>query len=223
MSQLSTIVMAVFFLAIVLLSVLKIANRIPKTGRCNYANGKKIQAVITNTNRSAERAAVMKLVDENGKKYRVKMKADESKMWIKGDSVDILLSESDGEYRVLFNDYFRENEERISEYMIEKIKKSVKFWSLSSRFVGYTEKSSEVFLSSGADARIMFVFETYMHMINTYSIMSFVSTAVFLGWKAVYSPKFSQQIFPFAVLLIMYFAIYSAVMTCKNILKKHSS
>ena len=223
MAQLTTIVMIVFLLAMALMSVIKIANHIPKTGRCSHASGKKIQAVITNTNRAAERSATMKLVDENGKKYRVKMKADESKMWIKGDNVEILLSDSDKEYRVLFNDYFRENESRIREYMGEKIKKSIKYWGISSRFAGYTEKSSEAFLNSGADARIMFLFYTYMRMVNTYSIIAFLSTVVFLGWRGVYSPKISQQAFPFVVIIIVYFMIYSAVMTCKNILKKHSS
>ncbi len=222
MSTLSVVVMSAFFILLVFLIVIKLANRIPKTGRSNEASGEKIEAIITNENRVADKPATMRLVDKDGNKYKVKMKADEARMWIKGDTAQILLSDVKGKYRVLFNDYFRQNEERIREYAAEKMKKSVKTWFISSRLTGYTEKSPEALINSEADSRILFMFMTYMRMINTYSIVAFLFTVLFLSWRGVYSPGFSDQVFPFVVLLVVYLMIYGAVMTCKNILKKYS-
>lgn len=222
MSTLSVIAMSVFFVLLAFLIVIKNINRIPKKGRSNEAQGEKIEATITNENRVADKPATMKLVDKDGNKYKVKMKSDEARMWIKGDTANILLSDEKGKYRVLFNDYFRENEERIRKHAAEKMRKSVKRWFVAARLAGYTKESSEALMNSEADSRILFMFMSYMRMINTYSIVSFLCTALFLGWRSVYSPSLSEQAFPFVVLLITYLMIYGAVMTCKNILKKYA-
>ena len=164
----------------------------------------------------------MKLQDENGKKYRVKLKADESRLWIKGDCVEIVLSDKKNNYRVLFNDYFRQNEERIREEAAERLQKKIKFGFVASRLVGYTKENSEAFINSGADSRVVFIFTTYMHMIDVYSVCSFLLTALFFGWYTAMKPSLSQSAFPFVVLVAAYYMIYSAVTACKGILKKYA-
>lgn len=222
MGTLSIIVMSIFFILLFFLAIVKTVNRIPKRGRSNEADGEKIVATITNENRVADKPATMKLVDKDGNKYRVKMKTDEAKMWIKGDSVGIILSDKKGVYRVLFTDYFRQNESRMRENAVKKMEKSIKPWFVSSRLTGYTEKSFEAMKNSEADSRIFFMFMSYMKLINTYSIVAFLSTVIFLAWRGVYSPSLSQQGFPFVVLLIVYYVIYGSVTTCKKILKRYA-
>ena len=120
----SGFVLSVFIILLAFVFVMRIANRIPKTGRYNSAAGEKIEAVLTNENRTAEKAATMKLMDKDGRKYCVKLKADEARLWIKGDTVEILLSENKRIYRVLFNDYFRNNEERIRQHAVQRLQKA---------------------------------------------------------------------------------------------------
>lgn len=218
----SGFVFTVFLLIAVFLILTSLINRIPSEGRSSDAAGEKIQAVIINENRTAEKATRMKLKDENGRLYRVKLKADEARLWIKGDNVTIVLSDNKKNYRVLFNDYFRDNEERIREHAAEKLRKKVRFGLIASRLVGYTKENSEAFISSGADSRVVFIFMTYMKMIDTYSIGAFLVTALFLGWRAAMKPALSQLAFPFVVLIVAYYMIYSAVTACKEILKKYT-
>lgn len=218
----SGFVLSVFIVLIAFLLVIRIVNRIPKTGRYNSAAGEKIEAVLANENRTAEKAATMKLIDKDGRKYRVKLKADEARLWIKGDTVEILLSEKKRIYRVLFNDYFRNNEERIRQHAAQKLEKTVKRGIVSTRLVGCKKESLEAFVSSEADSRVIFIFSTFMSMINTYSIISFFATVLFLAWRSATKPAFSQMAFPLVVVLITYFVIYSAVTTCKDLLKKYT-
>ncbi len=207
---------------LVFLLVISIVNRIPKTGRYNSAAGEKIEAVLTNENRTAEKASTMKLMDKDGRKYRVKLKSDEARLWIKGDTVEILLSEKKRLYRVLFNDYFRNNEERIRQHAAQRLENTVKRGVISTRLVGIQKENLEAFVSSEADSRIIFIFATFMRMIDTYSIFSFFATLLFLVWRSVVRPAFSQMAFPLVVVIITYFMIYSAVMTCKGLLKKYT-
>ncbi len=218
----SGFVVSVFIVLLAFSLVMSIINRIPKTGRYNSAAGEKIEAVLTNENRTAEKAATMKLVDKDGRKYRVKLKADEARLWIKGDTVEILLSEEKSVYRVLFNDYFRNNEERIRQYAAQRLEKTVKRGIVSTRLVGVQKESLEAFVSSEADSRVIFIFTTFMRMIDTYSIVSFFATVLFLVWRSAVRPAFSRMAFPLVVVIIAYFMIYSAVMTCKGLLKKYT-
>ena len=71
----SGFVLSVFIILLAFVLVMRIANRIPKTGRHNSAAGEKIEAVLTNENRTAEKAATMKLMDKDGRKYCVKLKS----------------------------------------------------------------------------------------------------------------------------------------------------
>lgn len=61
-----------------------------------------------------------------------------------------------------------------------------------------------------------------MRMIDTYSIASFFATLLFLIWRSAVKPAFSQMAFPLVVVIITYFMIYSAVTTCKGLLKKYT-
>ena len=218
----SGFVLSVFIILLAFVLVMRIANRIPKTGRHNSAAGEKIEAVLTNENRTAEKAATMKLMDKDGRKYCVKLKADEARLWIKGDTVEILLSENKRIYRVLFNDYFRNNEERIRQHAVQRLEKIVKRGIISTRLVGTQKESLQAFVSSEADSRVIFIFATFMRMIDTYSIVSFFATLLFLIWRSAVKPAFSQMAFPLVVVIITYFMIYSAVTTCKGLLKKYT-
>lgn len=215
-------VLTVFIVLIGFFLIMRIVNRIPKTGRYNSAAGEKIEAVLTNENRTAEKAATMKLKDKDGRKYRVKLKTDEARLWIKGDTVEILLSENKRIYRVLFNDYFRNNEERIRQHAVQRLEKTVKRGIISTRLVGTQKESLQAFVSSEADSRVIFIFATFMRMIDSYSIFSIFATVLFLVWRSVVRPAFSRMAFPLVVVLITYFMIYSAVMTCKELLKKYT-
>ena len=215
-------VLSVFIVLLAFLLIIRIVNRIPKTGRYNSAACEKIEAVLTNGNRTAEKASTMKLVDKDGRKYRVKLKADEARLWIKGDTVEILLSENKRIYRVLFNDYFRNNEERIRQHAAQRLEKTVKRGIISTRLVGIQKESLQAFVSSEADSRVIFIFLTFMRMIDTYSIFSFLATVLFLAWRSAARPAFSRMAFPLVVVIIAYFMIYSAVMTCKGLLKKYT-
>ena len=215
-------VLSVFIVLLAFSLVISIVNRIPKAGRYNSAAGEKIEAMLTNENRTAEKPATMKLVDKDGRKYRVKLKADEARLWIKGDTVEILLSEKKSVYRVLFNDYFRNNEERIRQHAAQRLDKTVKRGIISTRLVGVQKESLEAFVSSEADSRVIFIFSTFMRMIDTYSIVSFFATVLFLIWRSAVKPDFSQMAFPLVVVIITYFMIYSAVTTCKGLLKKYT-
>lgn len=218
----SGFVLSVFIVLLAFLLVIRIANRIPKTGRYNSAAGEKIEAVLMNENHTAEKAATMKLVDKDGRKYRVKLKADEARLWIKGDTVEILLSEKKSVYRVLFNDYFRNNEERIRQHAVQRLEKTLKRGIVSNRLVDFDKKNLQAFVGSEADSRVIFIFVTFMRMIDVYSIFSFLATVLFLGWRSAVKPAFSQMAFPLVVVILAYFMIYSAVTTCKGLLKKYT-
>ncbi len=211
------IIMFVSLSAFVIIS--KISGRIPKTGRCIDANGDTVEAVIVNENRTAEKAITMKLEDSDGNRYRVKLKDSESKMWIKGDTVKIIFSEDKKNYRVLFNDYFRSNEERMKKNAAEKIGK-INPNLFAARLTGYKKESSEAFLSSEADSLTLFTFLTYMRRINAYCILSIVMTAFFLGWYNIFIPELKELALPIVMVAISYFVLYTAVMSCKKILDK---
>ena len=80
--------------------ITSLTGRIPKTGRSSNASGEVMKATITNRNKMAEKAVTMKLKGEDGKKYKVKLKPDEAKLWIKGDAVKIVFSENKKEKNI---------------------------------------------------------------------------------------------------------------------------
>lgn len=199
-----------------------IVNHIPKTGRCPDASGKEIEAKIINSNSNAERAVTMRLRDENGKKYRVKLKDSEAKLWIKGDSVKVLCSGTSKNYRVLFHDYFKNNEERIREYALEKLRKTVKPYLIAGRLVDYKKETPEAFQASGADSQTIFAFTTYMRMIDVYSVVAVIFAAAFLYWYAASKPEFSQLLLPLILVALLFVVLNGAVKSCKRVIKSIS-
>ncbi len=206
-------------LLLVFTSIISLGNRIPKTGRCPDAAGEEIEATIINSNRTAEKAATMKLKDKNGKKYRVKIKDSEARIWIKGDSVKIILSETSRKYRVLFHDYFKSNEERLREYALEKLRKTVKPFLIAARLVEYKKETPEAFRASGADSQTIFAFTTYMRLIDTYSIVGIILAAVFIYWYKVAKPEFFGLLLPLIVVVVLFVVLNGAVNSCKRVLQ----
>lgn len=218
----SEFVLYLFVISLAFAGVTGIINRIPKTGRCPDASGKEIEAKIINRNSTAEKAVTMRLRDENGKKYRVKLKASEAKLWIKGDSVTVLCSETSKNYRVLFHNYFKDNEERIREHALEKLKKIVKPYLVAARLVDYKKETPEAFRASGADSQTIFAFTTYMKMIDVYSVVAVLLAIAFLYWYAFSKPEFSQLLLPLLLVVALFVVLNGAVNSCKRIIKSIS-
>ena len=210
-----------FFIIVVMLTVFLFlnarANRVPKTGRDADANGERITAVITNRNKTAERAAWLRAVSKDGRKFKVKMKASEAKYWIKGDEISILLSkENPKKYRVLFNDYFRENEAKIREEVIDFLEKTVKK-RLAARFVGYSDKTLRAFKMCSVDTHKIFTFATFMRMIDFYGIVAIVMISSFVGWFITKAPTMGVMFVPLAALLILVMLLKGSIDFCKRI------
>ena len=101
----------IVLMLLVFLAMNSIINKIPKTGRDPDARGEKIVATITNTNKTADKAVWLRAKSAQGRKFKVKLKASEAKLWIKGDEIRVVLSnENPRKYRVLFHEYFKEND-----------------------------------------------------------------------------------------------------------------
>lgn len=211
---------AVIFVTLVLLSS-AIANRIPKTGRYPDAKGETTEAVIVNTNKKAERSATMRLLGDDGRKYKVKLKPSEAKMWIKGDKVKIIVDSDKKRYRVLFNDYFRENESRLLEEAHAFLKKTVSTRFISAKIIGYTEKTSNELKSSEADSKTIFTFATLMRLVDVYGVMAIVLVLGFLWWFMNYHPSFKTFLLPLCLVLVLLWAVYSASEACKTIIRKN--
>lgn len=214
------LVMIVVVMLLMFVGISSIANHIPKKGRCFDAKGAEVTATITNNNRTAEKAVTMRAKDQNGRRYRVKLKASEAKLWIKGDSIRIILSEKSGNYRVLFHEYFKENEVRIREHALKRLEKTVSPKLIAARIVGYTKDSPEAFRSSEADSHTIFAFATYMRMIDIYSVVAVIMAAAFLLWYMAVKPKFTQFLIPLLIVLLMFFMLNGSVNACKRVIKK---
>lgn len=214
------VVMIIFIILLFFAAVTGVENRIPKTGRCFDADGEVVIATITNTNRTAEKAVTIRAVDEKGRHYRAKLKAGEAKMWIKGDKIKIVLSDTSKNYRILFHEYFKENEPRIREQAILKLQKTVRPDFIAARLVDYKKDSPEAFRASEADSHTIFAFTTYMHMIDVYSIVAVIMAVAFVVWYITSKPQFFSAIVPLLVVLVMFFMLNSTVNNCKRVLKK---
>ena len=195
-----------------------ITNRMPKTGREGISKGKEVSAVITNNNRGADRAVVMRAVGDDGRKYKVKMSPTEAHLWKKGDRVTVLISEEDGKkYRIMFNDYFRNNEDRLRVYAKELLEKKIRMNFIATRFVKYTKESGEAFKNSKLNSQRIFTFITLMSMIDGYTVFTGVCTIAFLVYFKKCSLKFSAALVPAAIIALMAWYISSAVKTCVKI------
>lgn len=202
--------------------ITSLAGRIPKTGRCSDASGEVMEATIVNKNKMAEKAVTMKLKGENGKKYKVKLKPDEAKLWIKGDKVKIVFSENKKDYRVLFHDYFKENDERIRQHALKLLEKGVSTHFVAARMVGYTKESPEAFRKSGADAHTVFSFLTYMKLIDLYSVVGAFFALLFVVWFIVTKPELINALIPLLLVGMVFYVLSGAAKSCKAVLKKVS-
>lgn len=214
------IVVSLIIIVLLFIALSAWANHIPKKGRCFDADGKEVVATITNTNRIADRAVTMRARDDEGRRYRVKLKASEAKLWIKGDRIRIILSSTSNNYRVLFHEYFKENEERMKENALVKLEKTVNPSFIAARLTGYTKNSPEAFRASEADSLTIFTFATYMHLIDIYSVIELVMAIVFACWYIVFRPSFFRLMLPLMIVLIVFFMLNTTVDTCRRVLKK---
>ncbi len=195
-----------------------ITNHIPKEGRSASAKSHRITATITNSNRVADRASTLR-AEYNGRKFKVKMKPTEAHLWVKGDDIDILLDENEKEYRILFNDYFRKNEERLRKVALEKLEKVEKYM-VSGKIVKYEKSHYEMFEKSDFDSQRIFAFATYMRMVDIYTVIAtLIGVAVAVWWKLA-KPDFSSVIAGIAFVILLVWSLYSTVQTCKRTLKE---
>jgi len=209
----------VILMLIALIWVNYVANHIPKTGRDGEAKGEEITAEIINCNKVADKAVTLR-AKANGRIFKVKMKPTEAHLWIKGDSIKIILSENKKTYRILFNDYFRENEQRLREYALSLLEKKVNVNFIAARIVKYTKESLESFKASKLESQRIFTFASLMHIIDVYTAVTCVLGAAFLVWYAKASPKFGELVVPLALILLLVWVLYSSVGVCKKIMKE---
>lgn len=194
-------------------------NHIPKTGRCADASGEIIEAVITNRAKSADKSAIMRLVHK-GRKFKVKMRPTEAHMWIKGDTVRIILSENKKKYRVLFGEYFRENEMRIREYVLSLLEKRVNVNFFAARFSEYTKESFEAIKASKLESQRIFTFMTLMRILDVYTIVTGVAGIAFLYWCSKKTPSFGELLVPLLIIVVLIWMLYNINEACKDIIKK---
>ena len=195
-----------------------VSNRLPKTGRATLNKGEIITATITNNNTQADKPVTMR-AQKDGRKFKVKLKPTEARLWIKGDSVQILLVENSNEYRIKFNDYFKENEERIRSMVLDKLK-TVENYLISSKLVKYKKEDFELFKKSSLSSQQIFSFCTSMRLIDVSAVVTAaLGIVVFLWWKT-FSPHVMDLLAGIIPVLIAVWAIYNTVTNCKRTLKK---
>lgn len=210
------IIVALVMLLVFLILVNR-ANHIPKTGRAIDVKGEVITAIITNENKNAERAVWLRAKDRSGRKYKVKMKASEAKLWLKGDEIKILVSKTEPKkYRVQFNDYFRENDSRIREAAINRLETKIKK-RFAARFVGYSEKTLRAFKMCSVDTHNIFVFTTFMRMIDFYSIIIIAMVVSFFFWFVTTAPSMGVMFIPLIALLFALLLFKGTIDLCKRI------
>lgn len=195
-------------------------SRIPKTGRYPDANGEVISATITNKNKTAEKVATLRAQAADGRKFKVKMTPTEAKLWIKGDSIGVALSSDKKKYRVLFHEYFKNNESRLREEALSILEKKIPLNFISARLVGYNKESLDTLKASQADSQTIFTFSTLMRLIDSYSVITAIFALGFVWWYLTSSPQFGQYIIPLAIILMLVWTLYGTVNTCKKIIQK---
>lgn len=196
-----------------------ITNRIPKRGREDVSDGNIINAVITNTNRIPDHAATL-CAEDGETKYKVKLKASESHLWIKGDSIKILVSrDNPKKYRVLFNDYFKENEKRIRTHAIELIENN-KFNLIAAKAVKYNASDLEAIKSSELNSNQIFYFHYLFKSIDRYSIFTALIVILTLGLHFVKGTELKELLIPILLIACLIYYVCSAIKICTQTLTK---
>lgn len=196
-----------------------VTNRIPKNGRENISGGNVITATITNTNKIPDHAATLRA--ENGEnKYKVKIKASESHLWIKGDTIKIHISdENPKKYRVLFNDYFKENEDRIRAYATELLEKSTKA-PIAAKAVKFGKDDLETIRNSNLNSNQIFYFNYLYKSIDRYTILTILLAILTLALHFVKGVNLKELLIPILLIGVLIYYICSAVKICSETLAK---
>lgn len=209
-----------FFVVMLLIAMIigtNLITRVPKTGREGIRSGREIEAIIINTNKVADRAVTLKAVGD-GRRFKVKMKPTEAHLWKKGDKIKVLISkEDDKKYRVLFNDYFRENEPELKKYALSMARKDRITRFFAARMVKYTAEDADNFEKTDISSQRVFSFVTLMKMIDIYTIFAIIVAVIIVGAHFIYNFKFKEMLIPILVLFIEVWFISSAVKLCVKI------
>ena len=216
-----TIILVLLGIGLVIYAIAtSISGFIPKRGRCINAEGEVISATIVNSNNTAEKAATIRAIDESGRKYAAKLRPTEAKMWIKGDKIKIVLSEDKKEYRILFHEYFKENEERMKKQALDQLEKKVKPYSIAAKMTNYTKESLEALRASEADSQTVFIFTTYMRVVNRYFIVAVLSAVLCAIWCFRANLQMFQLLIPLVIVIVMFLSISSTAKVCARIYDK---
>lgn len=201
-------------------TVLSIVGYIPKKGRSLDCEGEEILATITNSNLRAERTISIRAVDGDGVKYKAKLRPTEAKMWIKGDKIRIVVSKDKKNYRILFHEYFKENEERMRAQALCFLEKKIKFNSIAAKLASYNKECLETLRASKADSQLIFIFATYMSMVNKYFVVALISAVLFAIWNMLVKLRMFHFIVPLVIIIVMFYSVSSLVKVCTLIYKK---
>ncbi len=197
-----------------------VTNKIPKEGREDVSDGDIITAVITNSNKIPDHTAT--LCAKNGEtKYKVRLKASESHLWIKGDDIKILVSKSNPKkYRFLFNDYFKENEERIRAHSIELVEKKTKFNFIAAKAVKYTSEDLEKIKNSNLNSNQIFYFCYLFNTIDRYSILTILLAILTLALHFVKGMALKELLIPILLVAILIYYVCTAIKICSETITK---
>ena len=161
-------------------------------------------------------------VEENGEiVYKVKIKASESHLWIKGDDIKIIVSKSNPKnYRILFNDYFKENEERIRNHSLELLEKKAKVNPIAAKAVKYSSKDFEKIKNSSLNSNQIFYFCYLFNSIDRYSILTILLAILTLGLHFVKGMALRKLLIPILLVAILIYYVCTAVKICTETLSK---
>lgn len=205
---------------IVIFAVNALINKIPRTGRAGITKGTEVDAVITNKCKNSIVLKTMHL-EGNGRKFKVRLKPDEEHLWIKGDSVKMLISDENKKiYRVLFFDYFHENEERLRTFALDMLKSEIKANGISAKALKYTEETYTMVENSSADSRTVYQLYSYMKLLESYIVLGVIFCVFAVLAKMLLRLSMTQMLLPIVVLGILLWYIYSVITTCGRIMKK---
>ena len=197
-----------------------VTNRIPKRGRLDVSDGETITATILNTNKIPDHTATLKAKGGNTL-YKVKIKPGESHLWIKGDDIKILVSKSNTKnYRILFNDYFKENEERIRNHALELFEKKANRNIFAAKAVKYETDDFEKIKNSNLNSNQIFYFYYLLKTIDTYTITSIFLAILTLVLHFVKGMGLKKLLLPILLFALLVYYISTAVKICTDLLTK---
>ncbi len=195
-------------------------NRIPRTGRAGITKGNVVDCIITNSHKNALRTVSIHAFG-GGRKFKARLKSDEAHLWIKGDKIKVLVSdENEKIYRILYFDYFHQNEARLREEAISRMEKDIKENGISARIVKYTKQTLLQIKKSSIDSQKIFILLSYMRLLNSYVVTTVIFSLVALVCRKIYSIPMKEMLLPIVAVGILLWYIYSAKTVCERIIKE---